>query len=181
MFDIENQSRSITLGHVEKFDVIEYGNESLEESIFVVFNINKDESIPAVLLGLWKFKGGFDHAFSNVMEVDFNVNKRVKYLVPKINVVEILKITSYRTINTNLTDKEMFFFDVMPDETSKTKSNEFSIPFQCSILIDDREHEVLLPSWTPIQKLPLEKIELRSKIEIWNVENELTVMRVIKL
>lgn len=181
MFDIENSSRSITLSHVEKFDVIEYGNENLEKSIYVVFKINKDDSIPAILLELWKFKGGFDHAFANVMEIDFSVNKRVRFYLPIKSEVEILKITSYRSENTDLTDKEMFYFDVMPKNTSKIKTKDFNIPFQCDIKINNKIYSVLLPSWTPIQQLPLLNIHEGSKIEVWKIENELTIMKVIKI
>lgn len=181
MFDIENQSRSITLGHVAKYDVIEYGNENLEESIYVVFNTNRDDKIPAILLELWKFKGGYDHAFANVMEIEFNVNKRVKYFIPSKIEVKIQEIVSYRPKNSGLTEKEMFFFDVMPDKTSATQNVEFDTPFQCAVKINDELCNVILPSWTPIQKLPLEKITQGSTIEIWTVESAPTVMKVVKL
>lgn len=180
MFGLDSNIQEISLSGVEKFDVIEYNNENLQTSKFIVFDSSIDEKIPALLLQLWKFEGGYDHAFANVMEIDFGINKRVKHYIPKKQNVTVENIISYRPIEKELSEKEQFFFDLWPKSTSQSKTEVHVIPFE--IKVDGNiEGNLIIPVWTPLQQIPAQKIKIGSIIEIWNVENVTTIMKVIQL
>ncbi|MCE7736218.1 MAG: hypothetical protein GPJ54_15155 [Candidatus Heimdallarchaeota archaeon] len=180
MFNFDNNNQDISLSQVEKFDVIEYQNESIQNSIFVVFDTSIDEKIPALLLQLWNFEGGYDHAFANVVEVDFSLNKRVKHFIPKKQSMKIENILSYRPIETELSDKEQFFFNLWPKTTSPVKNDENPIPFEITVVGIEKE-KLILPTWTPLQQIPIDKIKIGSRVEIWTAAGISTIMKVVKL
>lgn len=180
LFSFDNNNQDISLSQVEKFDVIEYRNENIQNSIFVVFDTSIDEKIPALLLQLWNFDGGYDHAFANVIEVDFSLNKRVKHFIPKKQTVKIEGILSYRPIQTELSEKEQFFFDLWPKSTSSIKNDENPIPFEIKLVGMEKE-KLILPNWTPLQQIPVDKIQIGSIVETWTVGSITTIMKVNKL
>ena len=77
LFNLDKDSHNISLSQLEKLDIIEYDNENIEKSMFLVLDSSIDEKIPALLLQLWKFEGGYDHAFANVMEVNFDLKQEL--------------------------------------------------------------------------------------------------------
>ncbi|MHA2097519.1 MAG: hypothetical protein ACW99A_02425 [Candidatus Kariarchaeaceae archaeon] len=181
MFNLDNDSQTISLVQLKKYDIIEYGNENVSTSTFVVFDKSMDEEIPALLLQLWKFDGGYDHSFVNAMELDFGLNKRVKHYIPKIHKIKIDKIISYRSDQSSLSEKEQFFFDLWASETSEVLSNEFPIPYKINSIIQNEVKEIIIPSWTPLQKIPIYRVKEGSMIEVWSINNTFTVMKVLKL
>lgn len=181
MFDLEKDISSVSLTQLKQYDIIEYGNENIQVSLFMVFDVIKDEKIPAILLQLWKFDGGYDHSFVNTMEVDFGLNKRVNFFIPVKYQATIEEINLFRGENTDLSEKEQFFFDLWPNATSEFKSQNFHLPFKVSVKIDGEITELVMPGWTPLQKIPLDKISVGSKVEIWRVKQFSTIMKVLKL
>lgn len=180
LFSIDNNHQDISLSQVEKFDVIEYQNDNVENSIFVVFDTSIDEKIPALLLQLWNFDGGYDHAFANVIEVDFSLNKRVKHFIPKKQTVKVERILSYRPVEAELSEKEQFFFNLWPKSTSRFRSDDNPIPFEIKVAGMENQN-LILPTWTPLQQIPVDKIKIGSTIEIWTAGSITTIMKVNKL
>jgi hypothetical protein len=180
MFDLNNNIQDILIRGVEKNDIIEYQNDNVQSSIFVVFDTSVDNEIPALLLQLWKFEGGYDHAFVNVMEVDFGLNKRVKHFIPMKKNYTVDNILSYRGVDTDLSEKEQFFFDLWPKSTSEVKTEEYHFPFKISVKENDNK-TLILPTWTPLQRIPLDKVKSGTVLETWSVNNITTVMRVLNV
>lgn len=171
----------VLLSKVQNLEVIKLGTNQIQFANYVVIDKDIDESIPAVLLQLWRFDGGYDHAVINLLESDLGVNSMVKSVSPQKFQAKVEEILSYRSNQRKLTEKEEYFYDVHPDVTSNTISGEFTIPYQCKVKLNDENKIVNLPSWTPLQNLPLERLKSGSILEIWSIDNVLTVMKVIKL
>lgn len=171
----------VLLSKVQKFEVIKIGTNQIHFANYVVIDKDIDESIPAVLLQLWRFDGGYDHAVVNLLESDLGVNSMVKSQSPSKFQTKIEEILSYRSNQSALTEKEEYFYDVYPETTSSSISNEFTIPYQCKVKVNNDIKTVILPSWTPLQNLPLDRLKSDSVLEIWAVEDIFTVMKVLKL
>lgn len=181
MLPIDSIEQTILLCNAEKYDVIKYGSDRISEDLFVVFSSEIDESIPALLLQLWKFYGGYDHSFVNIMEIDFGLNKNVKLFDPIKYKVEIDQIVSYRDTKNNMNKKEEFYFDMWPKTEKTVQSKKYSLPFRIEVNIDNKQLELILPTWTPIQQLPIDRIKTGSSLEVWQVGTTFSVMKVLKI
>jgi hypothetical protein len=180
-YQLNNISNTRSLKNLSKFEVIKFGSLNVPEDYYMVFSKEIEESIPSLFLQLWKLEGGYDHAFVNIMENDFGLNKQVPvYEVEKYR-GRILQITSYRPENSGYSDKEEFFFDIMPKSTSPESNAIHSIPFKCNVDVGNQLYELIIPSWTPIQKIPIKKIKEGSFVELWGAQNIVNLMRVLKL
>ena len=78
------------LGDLQKNDIIDFESQFINKDTFMVLSVEKDEEIPVILLQLWQFRGGYNHAVKNVMENDLGVNTPVPYYEP-IRVLGLLK------------------------------------------------------------------------------------------
>lgn len=169
------------LMHVEKHDIIRYSAERIPDAIYVVFDVDKNPSLPALMCEIWAFEGGYDHAFHRFLEGDINVNKAVPAYEHQEWMGEILAITEYRAPREDLTDKEEFHFDPVPHEVSTEPSANVSIPYKVLLKKDMEELELIIPQWTPLQQIPLDKIREGTVVQGWLVEGVHTIMKVLRL
>lgn len=169
------------LSSVQRPDVIEYQTEYIPNDIFVVYDIDNAIDITAVLVQLWKFEGGYDHGIYSIVENDLQINKSVKILIPIKHKIVIEKIISYRLELSDLSEKEIFIMDLKPKSLRSEIIDEYYIPYECMVIINGTEKILNLPSWTPIQKLPFEQIKKGSILEIWEVKNKFSIMKVLKI
>lgn len=177
--DITENTRS--LSNLELLDVIDYEGEYIELDRFVVLSIDRDDSIPAMLVQLWKFRGGYNHAISNVMQNDLGMNKQVPFYEPQKSQAKITKITEYRPKESGLSKKEEYFFDLMPESVSSDPSPSYPIPFKVEVQMANNLQEFIIPEWTPVQRLPLDRIKIGTIIELWTVDDDTNIMRVLKI
>ena len=180
-FILDKISKNRSISNLQKYDIIKLSTNDNQIDCYMVYEIEKDMNIPAVLLQLWKFEGGYDHMFINTLENDLNINTHVPVMIPLKIYGKIKKITSYRPEKSGLTEKEEFFFDVWPKSESPKIDNVHTLPYKCKITYQDQIKELILPSWTPLQKLPLDKIKIGSVLEIWETDNISTIVKVQKL
>lgn len=166
---------------LENLDVIRYSSDRVPDGKYVVFNIDKDVTIPAILCEIWAFEGRFDHAFHRFIENDINVNKVVDFYKPKKHTGIIKKIVNYRDARSDLSDKEIFHFDLEPREILEEPSGECVHPYELTVTIGEKMEQLILPQWTPIQKIPVDKIKPGTTVEIWEVEGVFVIMKVLKL
>ncbi len=140
-----------------------------------------DTSIPAALFEVWKFRGGYDHYFTRFLANDFELNKRVDYFVPREHVVQIKEITAYRGPTEGLSEKEEFHFDVDAQEIRGHPEGKFRIPYLARVELNGQDEEIILTQWTPLQNVPVERIKAGTIIEVWEVSDDYTMMKVVKL
>lgn len=178
---LDNLTSSRPLSSLVRGDVIEYQSDYIPKDTFVVYAKDMDETIPALMVQLWKFSGGYDHGIYNIVVNDLGINTSVPILTPEKIIGKIVKILNYRTHITELTDKEIFIMNMVPKELSEENDDHFTLPYECIIQTDEGEIQLILPDWTPIQKLPIDRINVGTFVEIWRTEYEDTIMRVLKL
>lgn len=177
--DITENTRS--LSNLELLDIIDYEGEYIELDRFIVLSIDRDDTIPAMLIQLWKFRGGYNHAISNVMQNDLGMNKQVPFYEPMKSQAKITKIIQYRPKESGLSKKEEFFFDLKPKSVSPHPNTTHPLPFKVEVQIGEELQELIIPEWTPVQKLPLDRVKEGTIVELWTVENETNIMRVLKI
>ena len=175
-----NQTRS--LGNLQPYDIIEFQSQYINRDVFMVVSIEKNDEIPAILLQLWQYSGGYNHALKNIMENDLGINQQVPFLSPIIEIGIIINIINYRSNDSGLSKKEELFFDVWPKEISENKDDYYNIPFEVEVEIESGKIEkMILPAWTPLQKLPILEVKKGTKVETWKANNTLNIMKVIEL
>lgn len=179
-FSLNNLSESCSLWNLKKLDIIIYDSINNAQDHYLVYNVDKDSKIPAILLQLWKFRGGYDHSVVNIIESDFGVNKQVSIYKPKIHSEKIIQFSSYRPKNSGLSNKEEFFFDISPKSESKNSMKSHPIPFKV-VVSNFINTEIIIPSWTPVQMIPLDRIKEGSTVEVWEVGEIINIMKVLKL
>ncbi|MHA2169743.1 MAG: hypothetical protein ACXAB7_07615 [Candidatus Kariarchaeaceae archaeon] len=178
---IDNINISRSVNSLEKFDIIKYASEQVKNNYYMVFATEKDETVSSLFLQLWRFDGGYDHAFINILESDFGLNKQVPVFIPDITQARIKAIHSYRPEKSTYTDKEEFFFDAWPESENKEKDEIHTLPFRCRAQLGGSEVDLIIPSWTPLQKIPVDRITEGSQVELWKVEEITNLMKVVKL
>lgn len=179
LLDFSTQQKLLSM--VEAGDIIRYGTNQVPEAIYYVFSKEMDKTIPAALFEVWKFVGGYDHYFTRFLANDFELTKAVEVFPPKKHTVTIEQILAYRPPTEGLTDKEEFHFDVDAKETSPDKTGKFSLPYAATVTIDNEPREIILTQWTPLQKVPIDRIREGSIVEVWEVDGFLTMMKVLRL
>ncbi len=180
MDELVNFTSVKLVSNLQKYDAIEYSSEQINLDKFIVYSIEKDLSIPALLLQIWKFNGGYDHAVYNVVENGFTVNKPVKILSPKKLIAKIEKIINFRK-EEYVPERQKFLTDIYPDILSPEKTEEFNIPYTCIVSIGSTELTLNIPEWTPFQKLPVTKLKIGSIVEVWDLDNNFGIMKALKL
>ena len=178
---LDNLTSSRPLSTLQRGDTIEYMSDYIPKDIFVIYDIDMDNSIPALLVQMWKFQGGFDHGVYNIVVNDLEVNKMVSILNPTTHQAKIGSIINFRTENDNLTDKERFIMNVKPDKTQEINDEIFTLPYECNVIINGEQIRLNIPSWTPLQKLPVDRMKVGSLVEIWEINSKLTIMKTLKL
>lgn len=166
---------------LEKNDVIQFESENIPLDYFIVYSIDKDHTIPAVLLQLWRFNGGFNHAVLNIVHNGLDVNLTTKLIEPIILTGRISKITGYRSITTKYNKKEQFLLNLEPESLTEVMDEEHQIPYSCTIETKEGSFELNLPEWTPLQMLPLDRVTVGSYVQIWEVEGNYGLIKVLKL
>ncbi len=179
--DLDLTSSSKLLMKLEKLDVIRYRSDRVPDGIYVVFDIDKDITIPALMCEIWAFEGKFDHAFHRFLENDINVNKAVKVYRPKLHTGVVKKILNYRDARSDLSDKEIFHFDLDPLEIREEPEGECVHPYELLVDIGGEEWKLIIPQWSPLQKLPVDRIKEGTSVEIWEVDGVFTIMKVLRL
>jgi len=175
-------SKTRGLGNLEAHDIIEFESEFVDLNTFMVMAVERDDSIPAILLQLWQFEGGYNHAFKNVLENDFGINKQVPYFVPTIKKAEVEQILTYRPSESGLSKKEELFYDLWPETTATKQDEEHKIPYEVLLRFEDgHQEELVLPSWTPLQRLPLDRIHAGTMVEVWTAHDITNIMKVLQL
>ncbi|MCY3411303.1 MAG: hypothetical protein INQ03_06660 [Candidatus Heimdallarchaeota archaeon] len=169
------------LSRVDRPDVIEFESDSIAKNVFVVYSTDFNDTIPALLVQLWKFTGGFDHGMYNIVVNDLAVNTSVPVYRPERISAQITRITKYRPSTIDKTEKEQFIMNLYPDSTSPKKNEQYSLPYMCTVKTDSDEFDLNIPSWTPVQILPVERIKEGSIVEIWKIKDEMGIMKVLKL
>ena len=166
---------------LEKNDVIQYESENIPLDYFIVYSIDKDHTIPAVLLQLWRFKGGYNHAVINIVHNGLDVNLTTKLIEPNILTGRISKITGYRSNTTEYDKKEQFILNMDPENITEIANEEHQIPYSCTIETKGGSFDLNLPEWTPLQMIPLDRIKEGSYVQIWEVEGNYSIIKVLKL
>lgn len=169
------------LSTLKKHDLIFFNTDVIQLDYFMVYDIDRDDDIPALLIQLWKFRGGYDHAMYNIVENDFGLNKQVEIHLAKIFNAKISRILTFRSQDEKLSEKEKFIFDVYAEEKSEYKTDLFNLPYEVEVESENRTLSLIIPDWTPLQKLPVNRIKVDTLIEIWNINDIYTVMKVLKL
>ena len=81
-----------------------------------------------------------------------------------------------------LCKKEEMFFDLWPEKTSDVKDEIFQIPYEIIIRFENDEiKKYILPVWTPIQRLPIDKVKVGSVLEVWQANGIENIMRVLQV
>ncbi len=169
------KSKDLKVGEVIKFAIPQSGLE-----FFVVSDADVDLEKRAMFLGIWKFTGGYDHFNLHIILSDHHLNEVVEVYEPIKKTGIIKKIKTYRGINKRLSPKEEFYFDTYADETSPEKTEYFNIPYEIIVEIDGIEEEFIIPAYTPLQHpLPLGGDIIGKKVEVWEVEGERTIMKIL--
>ena len=169
------KSKELKVGEVIKFSVPQSGLD-----LFVVSDADVDLEKRVMFLGIWKFSGGYDHFNLHVILSDHQLNEVVEVYEPIKKIGIIKKIKSFRGRNKKLSPKEEFYFDTYADETSNVKTEEFFIPYEVIVEVEGNEKEYIIPAYTPLQyPLPLDQDILNKKVEIWEVENQSTIMKIL--
>lgn len=181
MFNLDKFENRKLIKQLVKYDVIRYNNEYVDDAYYIVFDTQTDTVSNTILLSLWRFDGGYDHAFINIIETDFSLNNQVEILTPKKLIVEIKSIQNYRKKDSGMSDKEEFFYNVEPFKVSKKLTSSFETPHLATIDVEGSLSNLILTAWTPLQQIPVERIRIGSKVEIWQINEILTLMKVIKL
>ncbi|MHA2502569.1 MAG: hypothetical protein ACXAE3_06860 [Candidatus Kariarchaeaceae archaeon] len=176
-----NISETRSIGNLVQNDIIEFESSHITRDIFMILQIEKDDTIPAMLLQLWKFEGGYNHAVRNVMENDLGLTRQVRYFEPSISKAIVKKITEYRPEKSEYDRREELFFDVWPTSTSEIQNEECPIPFKARVEFGNDETELIIPSWTPLQRIPLDRISTGSEVEVWEVEGIQNIARVLSI
>ena len=74
------------------------------------------------------------------------------------------------------------FFDLWPEKTSDVKDEIFEIPYEIIIRFENDEiKKYILPVWTPIQRLPIDKVKVGSVLEVWQANGIENIMRVLQV
>ncbi len=178
---LDNITSKRPLSSLQRPDVIEYQSDYIPKDIFIVYGSEKDDTIPALLVQLWKFEGGYNHGIYNIVVNDLGVNTSVSIFEPKKIVGQIIKILNYRSNIQTLTDKEVFVMNMKPSELLSEKNDEFCLPYECVIITEQGEMVLNIPDWTPEQRLPVDRIKIGTFIEIWEIQDKLGIMKVLKL
>ena len=178
---LDNITNNRPLSTLQKADIIEYQSEYIPKDIFVIYDTDIDNSIPALLLQMWKFKGGYDHGVYNIVINDLDINRAVPILDAIIHHVQIEKIINFREENSNLTDKEKFIMNVKPIKVQGYQDKSYYLPYECEVTIDGETILVNIPDWTPLQKLPVTRIKVGSLVEIWEINSNFSIMKTLKL
>lgn len=178
---LDNITSNRPLSTLQRPDLIEYQSDYIQKDVFVVYDIDKDNSIPALLLQMWKFRGGYDHGVYSIVVNDLDMNNTVTILEPVIYHVLIEKIINFRAENDNLTDKEKFIMDVKPDRVQELKDESYILPYECEVIIKGVTILVNIPDWTPLQRLPVARMKSGSLVEIWEINSLFTMMKTLKL
>lgn len=174
-----NSSRLIS--NVIQYDIVEFESSHITKDIYMIVELEKDDSIPAVLLRLWRFEGGYNHAFRNVMENDLGMNRQMPFFEPRVETGVITDFTEYRREKSEMSPREELFFDVWASKIGHEKTEEFNTPYKAIVEVNNEKNEYLIPAWTPLQRLPLDRIKIGSTVEIWHVNHISNIMKVIKL
>lgn len=170
------------LGNLAPNDIIEFESDFVDLDIFMVQSIEKDDDIPALLLQLWQFEGGYNHAFKNVMENDFGINTQVPYFSPTQQAAVIEEFISYRPKESGYSKKEELFFDVWAEDTSNEQNDQYPLPYEVKIRFENGTTATLiLPTWTPLQRLPLDRVKTGTEVEVWTVKDITNIMKVNQL
>lgn len=178
--DVDQNKRG--LGSLDQHDVIEFESQFVDLDIYMVTAIEKNDEIPAILLQLWKFDGGYNHEFKNVMENDLGINTQVPYFKPNIRKAIVEKIKLYRPAESGLSKKEELFFDVWPEITNEQQTDTCDTPYEVQIRYEDGTTDTLIiPSWTPLQRLPLDRIQCGTEVETWSIKDITNIMKVTQL
>jgi hypothetical protein len=179
---IDLGSNTKILSQLEKQDIIYFGSRQIPENYYFVFDIDKELSIPALVVEIWGFDGGYDHEFHRFLENDMNVNKSVPYFKPVEREAEVIKIVNYRSDPPDhLSEKEIFHFNMVPDQLSVDKTNDFNYPYELIIDTEGTKIQVVLPQWTPLQNIPTDRVKVGTRLLVWTVKDITTVMKVLKL
>lgn len=176
-----NIDLSRSINNVIQHDIVMFESPHITKDIYMIVEIEKDTAIPAVLLRIWKFEGGYNHAFRNVMENDIGMNRQLPFFEPRIETGVIVSIIEFRSDKSGMSPKEELFFDVWASRTGSEKTEELNTPYKAIIKIEELEMEYLIPAWTPLQKLPLNRIKIGSTVEIWHVNQISNIMKVIQI
>ncbi len=166
---------------LEKNDVIQFESENIPLDYFIVYSIDKDHTIPAVLLQLWRFNGGYNHAVLNIVHNGLDVNLTTKLIEPNILTGRISKITSYRSSTTTYNKKEQFLLNLDPENLTDMKDKIHQIPYSCTVETNKGSLDLHLPEWTPLQMLPLDRVKVGSYVQIWDIEGNIGLIKVLKL
>ncbi len=169
------------LNSVDKGEIIWYGSNQVPSGLYMIFSVEREPSIPAALFEIWRFQGGYDHYFTRFLANDFALNELVDVYTPVVHTGVIESFTSYRPKNQGLTDKEEFHFDMKPKETRQEPDSEFSYPYTAEVKFGEEKREVILTQWTPQQKVPILKLKVGTQIEVWQVDEVFTMMKILKL
>ena len=170
------------LGDLQKNDIIDFESQFINKDTFMVLSVEKDEEIPVILLQLWQFKGGYNHAVKNVMENDLGVNTPVPCYEPIKSIGVVEEIVNHRPKESGFSKKEEMFFDLWPEKTSDVKDEIFEIPYEIILRFENDEiKKYILPVWTPIQRLPIDKVKVGSVLEVWQANGIENIMRVLQV
>lgn len=170
------------LGDLQKNDIIDFESQFINKDTFMVLSVEKDEEIPVILLQLWQFRGGYNHAVKNVMENDLGVNTPVPYYEPIKSIGVVEEIVNHRPKESGFSKKEEMFFDLWPEQTSDVKDEIFEIPYEIILRFENDEiKKYILPVWTPIQRLPIDKVKVGSVLEVWQANGIENIMRVLQV
>ena len=169
------------LTNINRLDIIQYKSDRIPDGIYIIFSIEKDMTLPVIICEVWAFTGGYDHRFHRFLENGLGINKSITtHPYTKFH-AKILTIKKYRALRHDLTEREEFHFDVPPHKTSSIRDIECNLPYIVIIGDDENTHELILPKWTPLQKLPIERVQIGTLVEVWQVNTAKTVMKIVKL
>ncbi|MDH5401973.1 MAG: hypothetical protein OEY49_05730 [Candidatus Heimdallarchaeota archaeon] len=179
VIDIESFENKKLLSKLNVFDIIEFGNNQIPLSHFMVMSIDIDDSIPAILLQLWKIEGGFEHQVVNIVEADLGINTQVKIITPIKSSLMITEVKSFRQPS-ELSEKEQYYFELYPDQLFYNNASSL-LPYEVEVINNNQKMIVTLPNWSPLQRFPLSKIKSGSILELWQIDSIYVPMKILKL
>lgn len=177
---IDLTEKSKFLAKVSQYEVIRFENDRIEDDYYVVFKNEQHPTEPFIVVELWQFEGGYDHRFHRFLEQDAGLNVTVDVYTPKVYHVPVQEIISYRT-ESGLTDKEEFFFNITADSTQAQPDTKYRYPYELKVAINGNEEHIIATQWTPLQKIPVEKMQVGSVIEVWEIDEIYTMMKILQV
>ena len=169
------QTKHLIVGDIVYFATPQHGKD-----LFVVTDADVDLEKEAMLLGLWKFTGGYDHYNVHLILAGIQLNEVIETVVPTKKQGKIMAINSYRSRTSEYPPKEEFYFDTYAQKTSKTKTGNFVIPYEVIVSIEGNEHEYIIPAYSPIQHpFPLEPPLIGKTVEVWFAKGQSSIMKIL--